>query len=202
MTVPVRLSGWGRTGSWSTRGQPHRHFGASSPAASNMSLARLPMCTASPACRVTTATVPSLQVTRKEVRNIHAPLLNETYMGADGILGTDSLRSQRVLFDFEATHCRSCVGRARFPLRAGDHRGPGHSSQRPPHRDRGDSERPVGNRSHRHRIPGHDRERGAAQGPDARGCCRAEPIEIKSVTGEKVHGDYMFVRELQVGESG
>ena len=46
--------------------------------------------------------VPTLQLTRKEIRNIDAALLESANMGADGILGTDSLRAQRVLFDFEA----------------------------------------------------------------------------------------------------
>jgi len=40
---------------------------------------------------VSTATVPSLQLTRKEIHNINAPLLESANMGADGILGTDSL---------------------------------------------------------------------------------------------------------------
>jgi hypothetical protein len=34
--------------------------------------------------------VPSLQLTRKEIHNINAPLLESANMGADGILGTDS----------------------------------------------------------------------------------------------------------------
>jgi predicted aspartyl protease len=48
------------------------------------------------------APVPSLQLTRKPVRIVDAPLLERVNMGADGILGVDSLRSQRVMFDFEA----------------------------------------------------------------------------------------------------
>jgi predicted aspartyl protease len=49
---------------------------------------------------VETATVPTLQVTRKVVRNIVAPVLTATNIGADGILGVDTLRSQRIDFDF------------------------------------------------------------------------------------------------------
>ena len=49
---------------------------------------------------VATATVPTLQVTRKVVRNIVAPLLGSANIGADGILGVDALRSQRIDLDF------------------------------------------------------------------------------------------------------
>src|SRR5205823_3644318 len=39
--------------------------------------------------------------TRKEMKVTDAPLLTTENMGADGILGVDSLRSQRIMFDFE-----------------------------------------------------------------------------------------------------
>ena len=51
---------------------------------------------------MTTAVLPSLQLTRREMHNINAPLLGGADMGADGIIGTDSLRYQRVMFDFQA----------------------------------------------------------------------------------------------------
>ena len=50
---------------------------------------------------VQTASVPSLQLSRSHISVIDAPLLDAANMGADGILGTDSLRSQRVMFDFD-----------------------------------------------------------------------------------------------------
>jgi len=50
---------------------------------------------------IETATVPMLDITAKTMRNIDAALLESEHMGADGILGLDSLRSQRVLFDFK-----------------------------------------------------------------------------------------------------
>jgi predicted aspartyl protease len=50
---------------------------------------------------VDTATVPTLQVTRKLVRNIVAPVLGSSHIGADGILGVDALRSQRIDLDFQ-----------------------------------------------------------------------------------------------------
>src|SRR5205085_4627960 len=48
------------------------------------------------ASSIATANVPSLQLTSREIHNIDAPLLAGQNMGADGILGTDSLRFQRV----------------------------------------------------------------------------------------------------------
>ena len=51
---------------------------------------------------VETAKVPAMELGRKTVWLSDAPLLERKNMGADGILGTDSLRSQRVLFDFKA----------------------------------------------------------------------------------------------------
>ena len=50
---------------------------------------------------VATADVPGIQLTRKVVNVTDAPLLERSNMGADGILGTDSLSSQRILFDFQ-----------------------------------------------------------------------------------------------------
>src|SRR5687768_9613600 len=49
---------------------------------------------------VRTANVPYLQISRNQARSVEAPVLERVHMGADGILGVDSLRSQRVLFDF------------------------------------------------------------------------------------------------------
>ena len=51
---------------------------------------------------VATARVPLLELSKKRVELIDAPLLERRHMGADGILGVDSLSSQRVLFDFKA----------------------------------------------------------------------------------------------------
>ena len=76
---------------------------------------------------------------RKRPQNVvDAPLLDSSNMGADGILGVDSLRSQRVQFDFGTRPCRSsrrqpatsAMSRARSSSRrsggraAGGHRRP------------------------------------------------------------------------------
>jgi predicted aspartyl protease len=103
MTVPVRLSGYG----------PFRFLvdtGADRTAISSELAGRLGLQrgdtatvhTIDGASSVPTATVPNLVLTRKPVKVADAPLLESANMGADGILGVDSLRSQRVMFDFEA----------------------------------------------------------------------------------------------------
>ena len=103
MTVPVHVGGTG----------PYRFLvdtGADRTAISREIAGRLGLVAASTArlhsvigaVRVSVTNVPLLQLSRREVRDIEAPLLERSHMGADGILGTDSLRSQRVVFDFKA----------------------------------------------------------------------------------------------------
>ena len=102
MTVPVRVGGYG----------PYRFLidtGADRTAISS-SLARqlglgdrkdVKLHSVTGVSDIETAKVPMLDMTAKKVRNIDAALLESRHMGADGILGLDSLRSQRVLFDFK-----------------------------------------------------------------------------------------------------
>jgi predicted aspartyl protease len=49
---------------------------------------------------VNTAVIPQLQVSRNSVAGIEAPALPAANIGAAGMLGVDSLQSQRVVFDF------------------------------------------------------------------------------------------------------
>jgi predicted aspartyl protease len=49
---------------------------------------------------VKTATVPWLELSRDRVRSVEAALLETQNIGADGIVGVDSLRSEKVIFDF------------------------------------------------------------------------------------------------------
>ena len=49
---------------------------------------------------VSMAHLPEIRMSRRAVRNINAPMLAASDIGADGILGIDSLRSQQVVFDF------------------------------------------------------------------------------------------------------
>lgn len=50
--------------------------------------------------RFQTVTVPSLSVTSTPVRNVQAPLLKRGNLGAEGLLGIDSLQSKAILIDF------------------------------------------------------------------------------------------------------
>ena len=51
---------------------------------------------------VATVHIPHLKVSSNVISVIDAPALSASNIGADGMLGVDSLRSQRVLFDFKA----------------------------------------------------------------------------------------------------
>jgi predicted aspartyl protease len=56
--------------------------------------------------RIATAMVPALTVGRRTVEGIEAPLLSQGALGADGLLGVDSLTSQRVELDFRSNEMR------------------------------------------------------------------------------------------------
>jgi predicted aspartyl protease len=205
MTVPVRLSGTG----------PYRFLvdtGADRTAISRELAGRLKLVASEDAAlhsvsgvsMVATATVPALQVTRKEIRNIHAPLLEGVNMGADGILGTDSLRAQRVMFDFEA-QTLSIVPSVipDFKVEPGTivvegTRRNGRlmiteatANGRPLTVvvDTG-SQVSIGNQALRRELLG------------AKALHGSEQVTLESVTGDKIPGDYMFVRELDVGGIG
>jgi predicted aspartyl protease len=51
--------------------------------------------------QVRTAMIPSLTFSKKVLTDIHAPALSAAHMGAAGMLGVDSLKSHRVVFNFE-----------------------------------------------------------------------------------------------------
>ncbi|HUP67576.1 MAG TPA: retropepsin-like aspartic protease, partial [Sphingomicrobium sp.] len=101
MTVPVTVQGTG----------PYRFLvdtGADRTAVSRDLVKRLGLSPGNEASlhsisgvsTVATATVSQLQLTRRAVNVVDAPVLESANMGADGILGVDSLRSQRIEFDF------------------------------------------------------------------------------------------------------
>jgi hypothetical protein len=70
--------------------------------------------------RVETALVPALRVGRRIVSNIHAPTLAEETLGADGLLGVDSLVSQRVDLDFRSNEMTVTPSREREARWTGD----------------------------------------------------------------------------------
>jgi predicted aspartyl protease len=202
MTVPVRLSGVG----------PFRFLvdtGADRTAISRQLAGRLGLVrgetaalhTVTGVSRVTTADVPALELTRKPVKVRDAPLLDSANMGADGILGVDSLRSKRVEFNFE-TETLSIVpsavterhddpeaiviqaARKNGRLVVTDARANGHRLTVVI--DTG-AELSIGNEALREELVG----RGLFD--------PSKKVELQSVTGAMITGDYMFVSRLEIG---
>ena len=100
MTIPVRVGGKGYRFLVDTGAD---RTAVSTAVAAELGLTSGPMATlhsVTGVSAVRTANVPSLEITHSRTRSIEAPLLERGHMGADGILGVDSLRSQRVLFNF------------------------------------------------------------------------------------------------------
>ena len=150
---------------------------------------------------VSTATVPRLQLTRNVVNVVDAPLLESAHMGADGILGVDSLRSQRVLFDFERKTMSIVPSKSRD---AADE--PGSivvTARRRSGRlivteawvngrritvvlDTG-ADVSVINTALRRQLVGH------------RPADESKRVELHSVTGQRVPAEYMVLRRLEMG---
>jgi predicted aspartyl protease len=202
MTVQVRLSGTG----------PFQFLvdtGADRTAISRDLAARLGLAkgenaaihTIAGVSTVSTATIPDLELTKKPLTVRDAPLLDSGNMGADGIIGVDSLRSQRVLFDF-GTKTLSIV-----PSAVPDFRDePGTivvQAERKNGRlvvtdatangrdltvviDTG-AQLSIGNEELRKQLAGSNLVDPYQQ------------VQLQSVTGAIISGDYMFVRELQIG---
>jgi predicted aspartyl protease len=202
LTVPVRLSGMG----------PFQFMvdtGADRTAISRELAARVGLATGDEASlhtvtgvsTVSTAMIPDLELTRRAVKVIDAPLLDSANIGADGILGVDSLRSQRVLFDFE-TRTLSIVPSAVPDFREE----PGTIIVQAARRngrlvvtdaaadshpltvviDTG-SQVTIGNQALREQLIGR-----SLTNP-------SQKLELQSVTGETITGDYMFLHELDIG---
>ena len=204
MTVPVRLSGAG----------PYQFLvdtGADRTAVSSqlVSLLKLPTAggvelhSVSGVSSVSTAKVENVQLTRTP-ETIDAAVLDGANMGADGIVGVDLLRSRRVQFDFER-QTMSIVPSA--TPEADDERGTivvrakrkngrlivtdavANDERLTVVLDTG-SQITIGNQALRRKLLGNnlvDVDRS---------------VELESVTGQKIRGDYMFIRELTIGGVG
>jgi predicted aspartyl protease len=201
MTVPVRVSGHG----------PYRFLidtGADRTAISS-DLARqlhlgdrkgTTLHSVTGESQIQTANVPMLDMTAKQVRNLDAALLDSAHMGADGILGLDSLRSQRVLFDFRKqtltivpadTHVPEDKDTIVVTARVKNGRlilSKAHAENIPLTLvvDTG-AQISIGNVKLREKLSHGGRMKRTGQ------------VELQSVTGEKIMGEYMIVRELEVG---
>jgi predicted aspartyl protease len=202
MTVAVHLSGAGPYQFLVDTGADRS--AVSSSIASRLALApaaRVEMHTSTGVNTVTTAKVPSVEFTKPAQKLIEAAVLESANMGADGIVGADLLRSQRVQFDFE-NRTMTVVPSAAPDFKAE----PGTivvEARRKNGRlimtdaeangqtvtvvlDTG-SEICVGNEALRRRLLGRNLV-------DA-----GQKVQLQSVTGEMIAGDYMFVRKLQIG---
>ena len=62
---------------------------------------------------IRTAIIPSLDVGARRLANIQAPILERRHLGAEGMLGVDSLQAHRVLFDFGRREMQLVPSRAR-----------------------------------------------------------------------------------------
>ena len=154
--------------------------------------------------RIPTAIVPALQVGRRTVAGIQAPAIGETLIGADGLLGVDSLVSQRVVLDFRTNEMTIAASRRERNREA---RAPGDTivvtaRTRFGHLilvdaaidgqriwvivDTG-AEVSIGNLALRRRL-----ERRNRLGPTAR-------MEVVSVTGGRRTVDYGIARRLRIG---
>lgn len=205
MTVLVRLGGAG----------PYQFLvdtGADRTAVSRELVSQLQLPTAggvqlhsvSGVSTVRTARVRDLELTHPPEQSIDAAVLDRAYMGADGIVGVDVLRSQRVEFDF-GTQTMSIV-----PSASPDFRAQKDTIVVSARRKNGrlivtdadvdghvltvvldtGSEISIGNSALRRRLLGSsliDPQR---------------TVELESVTGEKIIGDYMVVPKITIGGIG
>ena len=202
MTVPVRLSGSG----------PFDFLvdtGADRTAVSHQLVAKLgiqktgraALHSVSGASSISTARLQDVQLTRVPEPSVDAAVLDRDNMGADGIVGVDLLRSQRVQFDFEKqtmtivpsetpdfeSEPGTIVVRARRKsgrLVVTDAEA---NSQRVTVVLDTGSQVSIGNMALRRRL---------LQG-DLIDVERS--VALESVTGHKIYGEYMMVRELKIG---
>ena len=202
MTVPVHVSGAGPFQFLVDTGADHTAI--SKEIAGRLGLARgdgASIHTVAGVSAVTTADVPDLELTRKPVSVRDAPVLDAAAMGADGILGVDSLRSQRIEFDFEGKTMSivpSAVREAKdepgtIVVKAARKNGRLlFTDARANGRDLTvvidtGAELSIGNNALRQELLRNDL------------VDTAQKIQLQAVTGEMISGDYMFVRELEIG---
>ena len=151
---------------------------------------------------VDTVVIPRLRVNSRTVTGINAPALSRVDLGASGLLGVDSLASQKVLFDFAKRTMKVSASRKAPPPREepgiivvraksqlgrlvlADARAEGQRIWAVI--DTG-SQVSVGNEALRAKLLGKKR-----LGPTV-------PIEMVSVTGGTVRADYTVIKRLRIG---
>jgi predicted aspartyl protease len=150
---------------------------------------------------VDTVIIPQLQMSRREVQTIDAPMLEAGNIGADGMLGVDTLKSQRILFDFKAntmsitpsSEPAESLGDGTIVVRARSREGrlvltDAKADNQPLAvvLDTG-SQVSIGNPMLRRRLV----QRRMVGAP--------ETITIQSVTGATLQGEYMVLKRLEIG---
>jgi predicted aspartyl protease len=150
---------------------------------------------------VRTATVPSLQLSRRDLTIVDAPILDAASMGADGILGTDSLHSQRIMFDFDKKMMTIVPSEQRLAkddativvtgrLKNGRlivTNAKADQNSITVVLDTG-SEVCIGNEALRQRLQNDGLLRNSGG------------VDLQSVTGDLLHGQYTFVKKLEMGD--
>lgn len=202
MTVPVTVGGTG----------PFRFLvdtGADRTAISSAMASRLGLDTGEQASlhtltgmsTVKTATVSDLKLSEQDLRIVDAPILEAENMGADGILGTDSLHSKRVVFDFDKNLMTIVPAEQQVPREDGTIVVTGKlkngrlivtnavadGNTITVVLDTG-SEVSIGNEALRRRLG----NAGLLKSTGA--------VGLESVTGEILQGEYTFVKRLEVGD--
>jgi predicted aspartyl protease len=150
---------------------------------------------------VNTVIIPQLQMSRREIQTIDAPMLEAANIGADGMLGVDTLKSQRILFDFKAntmsitpsSEPAESLGDGTIVVRARSREGrlvltDAKADGQPLAviLDTG-SQVSIGNPMLRARLV----KRRMVGAP--------EMITIQSVTGATLQGEYMVLKRLEIG---
>jgi predicted aspartyl protease len=205
MTVPVRLGGSGPyrflVDTGADRTAISRDIARTLGLAANDSAA---LHSLSGVSSVSTTMVSNLQFTHLRSHTVDAALLESVNMGADGILGVDSLGSQRVVFDFEgqtmsvvpsdvpeARHESGAIvieaRRRNGRLIITDAKANGHHLA--VILDTG-AQISIGNDALRKQLTGSDAPAAGQQ------------IELTSVTGQKISGEYTFIRDIEIGGVG
>lgn len=150
---------------------------------------------------ITTAIIPRLWLSNRQIGSIEAPILEAAHMGADGMLGVDSLKSQRVLFDFKAntmsitpaSRRAESLGDGTIVVRARNRQGrliltdaTANAQPLTVVLDTG-SQLSIGNPALYRRLIGKK-----VLGPP-------ETISVQSVTGDTIAGEYMVLKEMEIG---
>jgi predicted aspartyl protease len=205
MTVPVRIDGRGPYGFIVDTGAERTVI--SRELAQTLALdAGEPatLSSMSEVSQIATVVIPNLGIGRRTVSDIHAPALSRSDLGGDGLLGIDSLQSQRVEMDFRrhqmtvtpASRAESNWPQGTIVVTARKRHGhlmlvdASFDGERVYVIVDTGSQVTVGNSALRDRLARHHRL-GAMT-----------PIHLLSVTGGLVPAQYTIAREIMVGNAG